>query len=120
MDELKIEAEADRRVALGAALLDGALPDWAQRIDLGKLDVSDTDTCVLGQLFAERNEERSLVGARFCDSNYKVGLTVLGLTGEVSVQHGFDKTVGQPRPNFTDLDKAWTRAVKARHDAGVL
>lgn len=108
---------ADQRVARGAALLDRALPGWAQLIDLGKLDLSDTTMCVLGQLFEDRLEEKA-AAPEFCDSNFAVGRHVLGLDGLAIVQHGFDKFSREMRPSFRELDDAWERAVKERHDAG--
>src|SRR5258708_35896283 len=41
------------RAARGAALLDERMPGWAQRIDVGRLDLADGCNCVLGQLFTE-------------------------------------------------------------------
>ena len=43
----------EQRVQAGAKLLDEKSPGWFQRIDLGKLCMSDGTVCVLGQLFAE-------------------------------------------------------------------
>lgn len=43
--------EARARVAKGAALLDAQRPGWAQRIDIGTLDISKGCKCVLGQVF---------------------------------------------------------------------
>jgi hypothetical protein len=45
--------EARERVAKGAALLDTHRPGWAQKIDCGKLNLSDGCTCILGQLEGE-------------------------------------------------------------------
>lgn len=42
--------EATARVAKGAALLDQKLPGWAQKVDVGRLELSDCRVCVLGQL----------------------------------------------------------------------
>lgn len=39
------------RVAKGAALLDRELPDWAREIDLERLDITQVDDCILGQLY---------------------------------------------------------------------
>jgi hypothetical protein len=46
-----IERTAER-VAKGAALLDDKKPGWAERIDLGKLQMHSCYECILGQLFA--------------------------------------------------------------------
>lgn len=51
------------RVAAGAAWLDENVPDWVERIDLARLDVSDCVDCVLGQLFGGfSGAPRELIG----------------------------------------------------------
>lgn len=35
----------------GAALLDRRFPDWAEQIDLDSLEMSVSETCILGQLY---------------------------------------------------------------------
>jgi hypothetical protein len=42
--------EARERVARGAALLDQKRPGWEHQIDTGKLDLSQSCFCVLGQV----------------------------------------------------------------------
>ena len=37
-----------------AARLDVLVPKWAQRIDLGRLDLNDSQDCILGQVFGYR------------------------------------------------------------------
>lgn len=44
-------AEACLRVGRGAAWLDKVQPGWADRINVGVLNLGDTRACVLGQLF---------------------------------------------------------------------
>jgi len=44
-------ASAERRVARGAKFLDERVPNWEQRINLERLDISSDTDCVLGQLF---------------------------------------------------------------------
>jgi len=41
------------RARVGATLLDVLTPGWADSINLGKLDLSNCQACVLGQLFGE-------------------------------------------------------------------
>jgi hypothetical protein len=51
MDTITELGTVTERVARGDALLDEHKPGWAERIDLGRLDVSDAYDCVLGQVF---------------------------------------------------------------------
>lgn len=107
--------EADRRVARGAALLDAKMPGWASRIDLNVLDLTSDYACVLGQLFSE---PQLLDGV--CRADYFLGTTVLGLRSHGQAeQHGFDTPWDNAEPTYPQLDAAWIKLIKARHDAGV-
>jgi hypothetical protein len=44
------QADAQQRVARGAAYLDDVHPEWAHEIDLRTLDLSNCLGCILGQL----------------------------------------------------------------------
>lgn len=52
-------------VALGADWLDAELPDWAERIDLSRLDLGSTINCVLGQLEAPLKPDHKALGWSF-------------------------------------------------------
>jgi hypothetical protein len=49
-------------VALGADWLDAELPDWAEQIDLRRLDLGSTKNCVLGQLDAPLKPDHKALG----------------------------------------------------------
>lgn len=40
-------------VTAGAAFLDARVPDWYLYVDIERLDICDTQDCVLGQLYGE-------------------------------------------------------------------
>ncbi len=42
--------ESAQRVTRGAALLDAHYPGWEVHVDLGRLDMLDSDLCVAGQV----------------------------------------------------------------------
>ena len=44
------------RVGAGAAFLDRCQPDWIRQIDLQKLDMSDPQDCMFGQIFGSFEE----------------------------------------------------------------
>lgn len=49
-----VAGDAEAEVAASAAWLDEIEPDWAERIDLALLNLSDNHLCVLGQVFAKQ------------------------------------------------------------------
>lgn len=88
------------RVAAGAAFLDERMPGWAERIDLGRLDLDDECNCVIGQLTGD----------------YINGVAQFGLRLSEEVSLGF-------MPGQADgwhlLDAAWADEIKKRReDAG--
>jgi hypothetical protein len=90
------------RVAVGAALLDAELPGWAERIELGLLDLGSPRCCVLGQLYG----------------TYSVGLEAVGLDWgpscpERSRERGFTAFPGGG-DTFAGLTAAWRGEVAAR------
>lgn len=111
MDTDLIEA----RVARGAALFDAKRPGWDDRIDLDRLDMLDTRTCVVGQEFAGQPEVRDGWG-----DPYDLGTDVLfphfvGNTSAIdgaAIEHGFDR---QARVyDYAELTAAWKRLILAR------
>lgn len=62
--------EAQERVARGAALLDAKRPGWAEKIDIGNLDMPRCDRCILGQVFGDYvkaiNDDADLFGSWRC------------------------------------------------------
>ena len=99
------------RVSRGAKLLDKASPGWAYKVQLGKLDISSAENCVLGQLFDD-----FLVGRRVVEDH-------LGGLGWDSTPdphftlaygfdwYGFDGTKGHAYPK---LSEHWRGEIRAR------
>jgi len=93
------------RVARGAALLDGKLPGWAERIDLAELELSSCYRCVLGQLFASAAAAR---GTGW--HGYDIGLQALDVDDDGP--YGFDRTdIDQ---TWAELTAEWRRTIAAR------
>lgn len=61
-----------KRVCLGFRLLTNHLPDWQNNIDLGSLDLNDSGTCILGQLYG----------------SFQNGAAILGLCWKTSISVG--------------------------------
>jgi len=45
-----LDPTPEQRVARGVALLDERVPDWRERIDIGRLDMLDGNACIVGQI----------------------------------------------------------------------
>ena len=81
------------KVKAGATLLDRRCPDWASRIDVGRLDLWSTRQCVLGQLF----------------ESFEIGLGKLGSPS--SYWRGFSAPTEYERGQ---LAVRWVREIQAR------
>jgi hypothetical protein len=93
--------KAMKRARRGAALLDEISPGWDQQVDLLELDLSDADSCVLGQVFAEQGEKRGVSGYDWARPHY-------GIDDEFN---GFD---ADDDVKYKHLDRAWTLLITAR------
>lgn len=110
------EIDYEARVAKGIALLDEKVPDWADRIDLDRLDVAHGGRCVTAQVSG---------------ATYVEGMRLLGLehdayaTGSYT-DHGFMAegwdAEGMP-PGYAQMDgyavlnPIWHREIAARQEA---
>lgn len=94
-------ATVQDRVATGAALLDEQMPDWVERIDLGRLDVESPCRCVLGQLFGD----------------YADGWAVLSDFTSLSqaISHGFEADSVE----YDELTAEWRALIEQRQAGGV-
>ncbi len=108
-----------QRVARGAMLLDEHRPGWYLRTDLDRLDMGQSQHCVLGQEYADEwrgyaytvyshaiERLRGILNRKFYDH------------GCLDVQYGFDAQY----PDTDDreyhlLDVAWTREITRRRNA---
>lgn len=87
------------RIPEGVALLDDVVPDWASKVDLATLSMSDYNTCVLGQVFGDYSEGRARLGIPLGDGKW----------------YGFDQ-VGVD-PDWDLLDDAWRAIISERRSA---
>ena len=87
--------EIRRLVRNGAEFLDLAVPSWAERIRLTKLNMMDVKRCILGQLFGSYREGTEELG----DGDWDWGF-----------QHGFS-----PTTNFEPVYRErWTEEINER------
>lgn len=93
----------EERVGRGADLLSGVRPNWRAQLDPDRLDLADTSTCPLGQLWGD----------------YYEGLDALGITSAYeSASYGFSKVFGpldlaEPPEAWDALRSAWlTEAIR--------
>jgi hypothetical protein len=79
-----------RRVKKGAKLLDRQHPGWADKVRITKLKMSDPRSCVLGEVFAERDPETGELSLYSVDG-FSRGSEALGLDeSDAQAEHGFD------------------------------
>lgn len=120
MTELR-ELHAER-VARGAELLDEHRPGWFLDVEVGKLDLNDCLSCVLGQVFKNeqvpmRNYPDQLV------SNYDAGVELLVPEGQESFYYGFNLEYRLVRPDgvgefseaWEELYDLWVEQIKDRY-----
>ena len=101
-----------KRVQNGIKLLNQHRPNWRSLVSLDRLEMSKTDDCILGQVFA--NEAPSGV----CP--FEHGLTVLGFrtepryVGDGGVEQGFSLPQDElyESEKWFELQKAWTDALR--------
>lgn len=91
---------ARARVAAGATLLDEEYPGWAQRVNLGQLNLRNQCSCVLGQLSG---------------SDYFAGLRQLGLGPLEGQQLGFNADqIEATYTTYEDIQVAWVEEIGKR------
>lgn len=91
------KAEAQARVAKGAALLDTQRPGWAQKINPETFQISSCTNCVLGQLYGGFGEgcTRTFPGASSWEAQ----------------SHGFVDFFAN---SYGELQEAWLEAIAER------
>lgn len=104
---MRTEAELEKAVKEGAALLDVERAEWAVRIDTGTLDIAEPNDCALGQTYGR----------------YSKGIAALGHASDEdafdwAVAHGFEADAAT---NYYDrameyrrLTELWVAEVEAR------
>lgn len=109
-------------VQLGIEFLDANVPNWREQIDLDRLDLGSCQTCVLGQLFADYDEEQYGQANDWMNpSGFQRGSWVLhdwiethvdpdydtGMVDIASI-YGFDS---QEFVNYTQLEAEWRKVL---------
>jgi hypothetical protein len=93
-------------VLRGAAFLDSTLPGWDKKIDLDKLNLSDSCNCVLGQ-----QSKAKILHTRYRRTAKRLGLDPFGR----EVQRLGFMTWG--RQSFSGLTNGWKHLIEARRAA---
>ena len=97
------ELFAHSRVERGAALLDQHIPGWAQFIDVSKLDLERSDSCVLGQLYSGEYEMGEAVIFGRDRSRFRANLS--------ASWYGFDSFTSW---DYGPLTREWARLIHIR------
>lgn len=108
------------RVAAGAAWLDEQRPGWWQDgpdgIDLGGLDMDDACLCVLGQVFAEFDED--LFNSGFDYAANALDAPQFGGGFNISTWHeGRRRDSAEVTAEYTELGTAWKQLIAERRAA---
>jgi hypothetical protein len=85
---------AQKRVARGAAYLDGLMPGWALKIKIKTLDISCQCNCIDGQLFKN--------------------MMLLNMSNKFMVNHGFGLNVSWHGALYPELQEAWLAEIRKR------
>lgn len=67
--------ECRQTVRRGVAFLDANLPGWRNRINLGRFEMNEPESCILGQAHASRD--------------YWLAVNALGMSQTEAAAHGF-------------------------------
>jgi hypothetical protein len=123
------------RVELGAQRLDAEQPGWYKDIDLGKLEMSSSCKCIVGQLGETRIE---LFDYHCFSENTEILLNLAhdespddyGFDFDYNIQHDIDHQVYQTAGYFDDLSQIerdlsyvalehlWVEQIKDRYERG--
>jgi len=102
-------------VTRGAELLDSRFgsTDWAGYIDVETFNISEFETCVLGQLFPDSDSAGHL---RPHHTNYLMGLSIVvgDMSEESAVYYGFNNEWKSPLFTWGELNDEWLRVIKSR------
>lgn len=99
----------DERIDAGVAWLDDNVPDWLDRIDLARLDLSSECACVLGQTFAHVAEPCGRTGFDAVTSKRFTAVPTLAAT--VAGAYGFDGIAVDGRVDWGALTDAWRERI---------
>ncbi len=95
-------AKLNSKAAYGACFFDRLCPGWHAKIDTEKLDINNTDDCIVGQLFGD----------------YKTAVKQLSITESRSVRLGIyllcHDTTKTEKQQWNNLTLAWKREIAQR------
>lgn len=127
--------DARRHVAAGVAWFDSRLPDWAEAIDLNRLDVSNSRLCPFGQnaealvppLYFDMLRESTPSNEVCVPPDFHDVLDALGLTDAWAFEHGFlalpsarafERQIDvECRARYEMLQLAWIEVIRERQNA---
>lgn len=87
-----------KAAARGAKILDKSFPNWWEKISLGRLRMSEPDTCILGQLYG----------------SYKQGCEELDLKRRERIRNGFLLPDEHHVTRYARLRLAWKTEIEKR------
>lgn len=120
------QAQADERVAKGAAHLDKVRPGWERQIDTGTLTLHDPCGCIVGQLIPGTTEDSFDAGLRLLgikNDGFDVGVSLrvsecLIVSSHEGIVDWFNASSTARkeliRPGFQVLQNAWIREIAQR------
>jgi|SRR5882757_433782 len=104
-------------VARGAELLDSRFgsTDWASYINVETFNISEFETCVLGQLFPN-SDSAGHRNFRLSHTDYLMGLSIVvgDMSEESAVYYGFNNGWKLSLYPWGELNNEWLKAIKAR------
>lgn len=110
MTAIRVPKFLTLRAEFGARLLDALDPDWAESIDLDKLDLGDCSACVLGQRFGAYGAGLEKVFAMNRNINQR---------DKAAEECGFvvNGNFGAKKSLYPSLTEAWVRQIAKRQKA---
>ena len=97
-------------VADGVALLDEVWPGWEREIDLNRLDVSDADLCILGQLYGSFTAGLEVLETKAADC--------IGNFSMPSARFGFNAWSDE-LPEYDRLTDVWHAVITHRRGSAL-
>lgn len=93
---------AETRVQAGVTWLDMTIPDWRGRINIERLNMSNPQACVLGQVFQEE-------ASADCFNGFDYALDAYFLADHRALSYGFEVDCdGQlMKPRYDELTRLW-------------
>lgn len=114
-----------KEVAAGASWLDENFPGWEREIDLGTLDITSCQECVLGQSLRRFVKDQVLdtgfgIGSDKLYDQYRKG--ILTSADELTIRYSFSNEWHNPggKGDATINEPLWRELIKERFNTGNL